>query len=258
MRHSPSKDPLIPGETPRGSNSQSLLSRVVQSGVMRKAEDKSADANQVQDGHSGVHAPRRSTGTQSPALMRSRSAQSIGENEIGITPPLSCRGTRLQEPPSARRNAGASYSAPTASPNSRSPMQTPPHPKHNASGPTRLTRFAVPPTADLGGTPSGSAPRRTQQVRPAVNVPSRGLAPSASALTLRNSDAGSGGTGGDNISISHHTTWSLATSRSTPHLDMRLVTTRGRGQYTAREHVHYSQDTPNATARPLASARSSR
>merc|ERR1719265_1643231 len=139
LRHSTSSGEMrIPGETPRGSNSQSLLSRVVQSGVMRKAEDKSAEANQAQDASSGALSSRRSNGTTSPALMRSRSAQSVSENEIGITPPLSCRGTRVQEP-RAKRPSGVSVAAPSASPNSRSSMQTPPYPKQAASGPTRLT-----------------------------------------------------------------------------------------------------------------------
>ncbi|CAE8581185.1 unnamed protein product [Polarella glacialis] len=103
----------------------------------------------------------------------------------------------------------------------------------------------VPLTAGSGGTPGAgvSVLRRAPLSRSSLPLPSaRTLVPSESATTLRHSDGGSGGTGGGGGDAP--SAWALATSRSTPALDMRLVYQR-----------QLVRDTPTATPRLTTSAR---
>jgi hypothetical protein len=74
----------------------------------------------------------------------------------------------------------------------------------------------------------------------------RRLSPSESANSLRQADAGGSGTGDrENLQqVSATGGWSMGASRSSPSLDMRMVS----GRLTSR-------DTPNATPRPQTSAR---
>jgi len=123
------------------------------------------------------------------------------------------------------------------------------------SGPVRMARFAAPPSAGSGGKPSGAALRRTQNQHSGSrqslhewDIHGRRLSPSESGTSLRHSDAGSGGTG--DREQTHHSPvgpvggWCQALSRSTPALDMRVMS----GRLASRE-------TQNSTPRPQTSAR---
>lgn len=197
----------------------------------------------------------RASAAHSPVLERSRSLQSITEpTEAAATPPMSCRGVLQSEVHSARLRTPtqASVISPIGRLHSGSAASTPqqPRPEHRpiTSGLARMTRFAAPPSAGSGGTPSGAALRRTQNQhsRSSLQLPSgRRLSPSESATSLRHNDAGSGGTGDrENVQQAPTSGWSLQSSRSTPALDMRVMSSR-----------LPSRDTPNATPRPQTSAR---
>eukprot|EP00931_Biecheleriopsis_adriatica_P055202 TRINITY_DN32582_c0_g1_i1.p1 TRINITY_DN32582_c0_g1~~TRINITY_DN32582_c0_g1_i1.p1 ORF type:complete len:693 (+),score=81.83 TRINITY_DN32582_c0_g1_i1:69-2081(+) len=231
-RRSPSRDTPSAGTKVVGS---SFLSRLTPTGVQKRLDERTADAAAAHE--SGrVLSPRSSS-----ALARSKSLQSITEPpEPGATPPLSVRGPRQSaEPHSARIRC--TQITPIGG---RLPTSAPqPHQSRTVQT-ARVMRLASgAPAAGSGGTPAGAAMRRQQLSRSSVPLPSaRRLGPSESATTLRHSDAGSGGTvGGDPPTAS---AWALATSRSTPALDMRAVS----GRQVVR-------DTPTATPRPLASAR---
>lgn len=193
---------------------------------------------------------------QSPSLARCRSLQGIPDpGEATLTPPMSYRGSEVN----SARHRSPQQMAPTGltTPIGRvhTSASTPMQSRHehrqitsgpSTSGPSRMTRFAAPPTAGSGGTPGGATLRRTQNQhsRSSLQLPSgRRLSPSESANSLRTTDAGSGGTG-DNAPHVQPGPWSLALSRSTPALDMRMMSGR-----------LASRDTPNATPRPLTSAR---
>lgn len=232
-RRSPSRDPSL-GTGPMPKVVGSFLSRLTPTGVEKRLEECGAD-----DGSNAAPLSPRGVPSSS-VLARSRSLQSISEpQESGITPPLSSRGPRHTEPYSARIRCAQI----TPIGGGRLPTQTPqPHQPRTALS-ARVTRLAsgAPPAAGSGGTPA-SALRRQPFTRSSLPLPSaRRLAPSESATTLRHSDAGSGGTCSGDPSPS---AWALATSRSTPSLDMRSVS----GRQVVR-------DTPTATPRPLTSAR---
>lgn len=209
----------------------------------------------------------RASGAQSPALARSHSEQSIPEPaEAGPTPPLSFRGMRSNEASlasSARsdrlhrgsahqtvmsRHATTSTPQPTrhayesAAPSptsqrhsagSTAQQSRQQHDRHNPVGSARLTRFAAPPSAGSGGTPAGSALRRTGQNQHSRSslASGRKLTPSESATTLRHSDAGSGGTSDrnspardrdqDRAAAGGYPSGALSSSRSTSALEMR-------------------------------------
>lgn len=207
--------------------------------------------------------------------------------ESGTTPPLSCRSTRPGEQVSARQRTGQQVTSATPH---RSPLQTPPHPRPgptrsgtNTLGSTPVTRsYAAPPAAGSGGTPAGSTLRRAQPSRSSLPLPnSRRLSPSASATSLRGTgsqqlggatDAGSGGTGdaswsgpaspggaGERGGGAGPASARLATSRSTPSLDMRAMSTRsGVGHGSSGRLATDTSGTPNANTPRLAASHSAR
>jgi len=241
-RRSPSRDTSL-GTGPKVVGS--FLSRLMPTGVGKRLEEDSSGASGNGSGGSGQCplSPRSGSATSAAALARSRSLQSISEPAEGpapgVTPPLSVRGPRPSEPYSARIRV-----AQITPIGGGRLQQSAPQPHHaRMAHSARVTRLAsgAPPSAGSGGTPAGAALRRQQLSRSSLPLPSaRRLAPSESAVTLRHSDAGSGGTGGD--SHSGQSAWALATSRSTPSLDMRTVSGR-----------QVMRDTPTATPRPLTS-----
>lgn len=181
----------------------------------------------------------------SPSLTRCRSLQGIPDPaDATVTPPMSYRG----ELHSARQRTShqmAPSSLTTPIGRVHSSTSTPLQSRNEA---TRMTRFAAPPSAGSGGTTGGATLRRTQNQHSRSSLQLR-LSPSESANSLRNNDAGSGGTGDNSVQHVQHQpgSWSLALSRSTPVLDMRMTS----GRLTSR-------DTPHATPRPQNSARGPR
>jgi len=241
-RRSPSRDTSL-GTGPKVVGS--FLSRLMPTGVEKRLEDDSSGGACSGTGGQCPLSPRSGSTTSAAALARSRSLQSISEPQEGpapgVTPPLSVRGPRQSEPYSARIRVAQI----TPIGGGRLPSAPQPHHSRMAQS-ARVTRLAsgAPPSAGSGGTPAGAALRRQQLSRSSLPLPSaRRLAPSESATTLRHSDAGSGGTGGDSHGMTQ-SAWALATSRSSPSLDMRMVS----GRQVVR-------DTPTATPRPLTSAR---
>ncbi|CAE8724470.1 unnamed protein product, partial [Polarella glacialis] len=232
-RRTPSRDTSI-GTGPNVVGS--FLSRLTPTGVEKRLEE----------GDPSLPPPSPRHGSASAvALARSRSLQSISEPQepaVGVTPPLSGRGPRPAEPLHSARLRCSQIT-----PIGGGRMLQPHYPRMASARVSTVSRLAsgVPLTAGSGGTPGAgvSVLRRAPLSRSSLPLPSaRTLVPSESATTLRHSDGGSGGTGGGGGDAP--SAWALATSRSTPALDMRLVYQR-----------QLVRDTPTATPRLTTSAR---
>jgi len=167
------------------------------------------------------------------------------------TPPMSCRGAeihsaRLRPTHQTMTPIGRIHSGSSAS-SAISTAQRPENRAAASSGMSRMTRFAAPPAAGSSTAPAGAALRRTQNQhsRSSLQVASgRRLSPSESANSLRHGDGSS--TAGEREQLQQGLAggWSMAGSRSSPSLDMRMMSGR-----------LASRDTPNATPRPQTSAR---
>lgn len=209
-RRSPSRDAAV-GTGPKAPAAFLWQVRV----TVDKIEETEAEHALTPEGASSP------TVCPSGSMARSRSLQSITDvvegSSLGVTPPLSSRGSRHGDPHSARLRSNTQITPVNTSRSSGArPVQ------HRVS---RLSSGAAAPTAPSagsGGTPAGGAGpnlRRAQgqHSRSSVPLPSgmRRLSPSESTSTIRHSDAGSGGTGGVDPS--------LGASKSSPALEVRTV-----------------------------------